>query len=490
MSIIEQSLKSSVINYIGIALGAFFTLYLTPEYLTPEYNGLYRLLLEYAAIIATYTHWGIPLVINKYYHIINGKDNKGFDFFVFILPLIGFCIVLLLFFIFKESITRIIASKSDFDLVYQYILFMVPIFLCNGYLLIQKNYLAMLGNITFVNFIQNVMYKLFNILAVIIFIYTKDFKLSMWLIVISNILGVFVVYLKILLLKKGKISLKPSFEFLTKNGLVNDFLKFFGFIIISNLTTFFITKIDLFFVSKFTDLSNVAFYTTASYFVLFLMVPYNSVLSISFPEITKQYVEGNKQKLFSLIKGNAMFGFILSAYIFLLLWLNIDFVYELIPKGEIYQVGKYVFLILAIGRLIDISIGSIGQLIVASQWYYYTLYFAIFNSLIGITLGYYLTLHYGIYGSALAISITMIVSAVFQLLLGFFKFKTLPYDKNTLKILLIIILTSLVSYAIDMFYLNKYIIFALKSIFITIMIFGGVYFFKVNEEINKIISFL
>lgn len=492
MSIIKQSIKTSVINYIGILLGAFFTLYLTPEYLTTEYNGLYRLLLEYTAIIATYTHFGIPLVINKYYHIINReyKNNKGFDFFVFIFPLIGFCFILLFFLIFRERITQIIASKSDFDLVYQYILFMVPIFLCNGYLLIQKNYLAMLGNITFVSFIQNVMYKLFNIFAVIVFIFTKDFKLSMWLIVISNILGVIVVYFKILSLKRGNFSLKPSFDFLTENRLTRDFLKFLGFIIVSNLTTFFITKIDLFFVAKFTDLSNVAFYTTASYFVLFLMVPYNSVLSISFPEITKQYVEGDKQKLFSLIKGNAMFGFILSAYIFLLIWFNIDFIYELIPKGEVYQVGKYVFLILAIGRLIDISIGSIGQLIVASQWYYYTLYFTIFNSLIGIISGYYLTLHYGIYGSALAISITMTVSVIFQLLLGLIKFKTSPYDKNMLKMLLIIIITGLVSYAMDMLYLNKYIIFALKCIFITSMIFGGVYIFKINEEVNKIISYL
>ena len=131
MSIIKQSIKSSAINYVGIILGAFFTLYLTPKYLTTEYNGLYRLILEYAAIIATYTHFGIPLIINKYYHriITESKEHKGFDFFVFGLPLIGFTIIVFLFVVFKKPITRLIASETDYNLVLHYVLFMIPIFL-------------------------------------------------------------------------------------------------------------------------------------------------------------------------------------------------------------------------------------------------------------------------------------------------------------------------------------------------------------------------
>ncbi|MFK8302432.1 lipopolysaccharide biosynthesis protein [Capnocytophaga stomatis] len=494
MSIISQSIKASSINYVGILLGAFFTLYLTPEFLTAEYNGLYRVLLEYAAIIASYAHFGIPLIINKYYHIVvNNKDktDKGFDFFVFILPLIFFAFIGLLFLIFREYITKLIVSESDYHLVYQYVLFMIPIFLCNGYLLIQKNYAAMLGNISFVTFIQNIVFKLFNILAVVIFIFTKNFKWSMWLIVFSNIVGVFAVYLKILSLKKGHICLVPSFDFITKNKLTRDFLLFLSFIILSNLTTFFITRIDLFFVAKYTDLSNVAFYTTASFFVLFLMVPYNSVLAISFPEIAKEYIEGNFKELEKLIKENAMFGFILSIFCFLIIWLNIDFIYQIIPNGEIYSKGKYVFLILAIGKLIDISIGSVGQLIVTSRWYYYTLLFSILNSIIGIVLGYYLTIKYGILGSALAISVTTLISDIFQVTLIWVKFKILPYEnRNVLKILLITAIVVIFSYIIESFIVNKFVTFILKVFIVSSIMFGGIYLFKINEQINKLTSHL
>jgi len=492
MSIIKQSIKSSVYNYIGILLGAFFMLYLTPKFLTTQYNGLYRLLLEYAGIIATYTHFGIPLVINKYYHkiVTETEHHKGFNFFIFGLPLIGFFIIIILFVLFKESITRLIASEADYELVLQYILFMVPIFLCNSYLLIQRAYSAMLGDIIFVSFVQNVLYKIFNIVAVIVFIFTGNFKFSMWIIVISNIVGVVLVQLKIRTFTHKEISFTPSWEFIKKNRLARDFFKFFIFIVFSNLSIFFVTKIDLFFVAKYTDLSNIAFYTTASYFVLFLMVPYNSVLTISFPEIVKLYTLKEKEHLSSMIKSNGMFGLILSIYCFLIIWSNIDFIYNIIPNGELYEKGKYVFLILAIGKLIDISIGSLGQLIVASEWYNYTLLFSIITSAIGITLGYYMTSHYGIIGSALGITITILISDIFQIVLGYFKLKTLPFDRNIIKVLILSVLIFILCYTFDFIELNKYVLFILKTLFITIVFFTSTYVFKINNETTKLVQYL
>ncbi len=490
MSIIKQSIKSSAYNYIGILLGAFFTLYLTPKFLTTQYNGLYRLLLEYAGIIATYTHFGIPLVVNKYYHkiVTETEYHKGFNFFIFGLPLIGFFIITILFVLFKETITRLISSEEDYELVLQYILFMVPIFLCNSYLLIQRAYSAMLGDIIFVSFVQNVLYKIFNIVAVIVFIFTGNFKFSMWVIVISNIIGVVLVQLKINTFAHKRISFAPSWDFIKKNHLSRDFFKFFIFIIFSNLSAFFITKIDLFFVGKYTDLSNIAFYTTASYFVLFLMVPYNSVLAISFPEVVRLYSLKEKEKLSAMIKSNAMFGLILSIYCFLMIWINIDFIYELMPNGELYAKGRYVFMILAIGRIVDISIGSLGQLIVASEWYNYTLLFSLITSVLGIVLGYYLTTSYGIIGSALAITITVFVSDIFQILLGYFKLKILPFDNNTIRILVVTIIVFLFALIFDFIKLNNYLTLVLKILFITIVFFGGIYLFNINKETNNLIS--
>ena len=217
------------------------------------------------------------------------------------------------------------------------------------------------------------------------------------------------------------------------------------------------------------------------------MVPYNSVLAISFPEIVKLYTLKEKEQLSVMIKSNGMFGLILSIYCFLIIWFNIDFIYNIIPNGELYEKGKYVFLILAIGKLIDISIGSLGQLIVASEWYNYTLLFSIVTSVVGIVLGYYMTSYYGIIGSALAITITTIVSDIFQVLLGYLRLKTTPFDNNIIKILALTSFLVLCCFIFKSINMNQYITFIIKTLFITIIFFGGIYLFNINEETNKLL---
>ena len=148
----------------------------------------------------------------------------------------------------------------------------------------------------------------------------------------------------------------------------------------------------------------------------------------------------------------------------------------------------YVFLILATGKLIDISIGSLGQLIVASQWYNYTLLFSIITSVIGIVSGYHMTSHYGIIGSAFAISITVLISDIFQIILGYLKLKILPFDSNIIKIFILSIIIFLFCYIFDMIELNIYISSILKISFVTIIFFGSIYIFNINEETNKLTS--
>jgi len=115
------------------------------------------------------------------------------------------------------------------------------------------------------------------------------------------------------------------------------------------------------------------------------------VLNISFPKIAKSYVDGRIEELKGLITNNSMYGLVLAAYIFVIIWSNLDAIYAIIPNGELYKAGKYIFLILSLGKLVDISIGSLGQLITISKWYMLTLYSSIVMSVVSIFLGYFLT---------------------------------------------------------------------------------------------------
>ncbi|SHG27106.1 Membrane protein involved in the export of O-antigen and teichoic acid [Flavobacterium segetis] len=489
-TIIKESLKTSGINYIGILFGAFFTLYLTPKFLPTEYNGLYRLLLEYSGIAAVYFHFGIPTLINKYYHRIHFEFSvtKGFDFFVFVFPLIFLFIFGGFLNFFRSEATNMITSKNDYGLVVRYVSFLTPLIICNAYFFIFEAYSAMLGKIAFVNFFKNIILKIFNIISILLYILTKDFDTIMIIVSSGYILSTLIVFFYLLKLKKYKIDLRPSLDFLKQNSLLRDFLKFFLFLCLSNLTFFLLSKIDIFFVAKFTSMSNLAYYSTATYFVTLLLVPYAAVLNISFPRIAKSFTGGNLGELKSLIVTNSIYGFVLALYVFIIIWSNLDTIYIYIPNGNLYKAGKYIFLILSIGKLIDISIGSIGQVITISKWYFYTLYSSVAISIISVFLGYYLTSRFGITGAASSLSICTVLSVVFQLSVAKYKIGIHPYTNKILIIIFLALFLVLLCSTIDYIVHSLIIATFIKIILSTLLYFYAVYRFKISNEIAYILD--
>nr|WP_294900905.1 hypothetical protein [uncultured Pedobacter sp.] len=490
MSIIKQSLKTSFINYIGILLGAFFTLYLTPKYLTTDFNGLYRLLLEYSSIVAIYFHFGIPTIINKYYFQIfkENSTSKGFDFFVFFVPAIMLISFGLIAFFNRKAIVTLIASKEDANLLYKYIFFLFPLIFSFAYFLILEAYSAVLGDIVFVNIFKNIVLKIFNIVSILCYILTKNFAVSLYIVSVGAVVSVTAVLFKVLYLKKFKIDLRPSFLFLRANNLKVDFWRFMSYLVFSNITVFLVSKIDIFFVGKYTDLSQLAFYATATYFVTLLLVPYSAVLNISFPSIAKSYFNKEIDVLKKLVVTNSIYGFSLALYVFLMVWINIDFIYVLIPNGNAYSAGKYVFLILGIGRLADISIGSIGQLLTVSKSYVFTLYSSVIISIVSVILGYYLTKSFGIYGSASAISFCIVLSVIYQLIIVRWKIGVTPYNSNFLRLLFIFPIILVVNLLINSLVESNFLSFLLKSSLSTGIFFGYMWYFKISEEINFILK--
>ncbi|HAU54953.1 MULTISPECIES: lipopolysaccharide biosynthesis protein [Sphingobacterium] len=489
-SIIKESLKTSGVNYIGIVLGALFTLYLTPKYFPTEINGLYRLLLEYSAIAAVYFHFGMPSIINKYYHRVNqeGADNRGFDFFVFVCPLIVIALFATFLYFFKSKFVNLIGSDKDSQMISNYIFFLVPLILCNVYFFIFEGYSAMLGNITVINFFKNIILKIFNIASVVLYFYTRNFTFVMILVTTGYLISVIFVYLYVLKLKEFVIDLKPSLEFLRKNGLFRDFIQFLLFLSMSNLSFFLLSKVDVFFVGKFTDLSNLAYYTTATYFVTLLLVPYSAVLNISFPKIAKSYVDGRIEELKGLITNNSMYGLVLAAYIFVIIWSNLDAIYAIIPNGELYKAGKYIFLILSLGKLVDISIGSLGQLITISKWYMLTLYSSIVMSVVSIFLGYFLTSNFGIIGASSSISICICLSVMFQLFVAKYKIGVHPFSNRIIILILLVPGIIFGCMIIDKFINNMVISSAVKVTTSTILYFYIIYKYRVSEDVSYIME--
>ena len=111
--IIRQSLKGTVANYIGVAIGFFTTFFVLVSYLTAEEIGLTRVILDAAVLLAGLAQLGTSSSTMRFFPYFRDEEKKdnGFFFWTLIIPLVGFVIFTLLFVLFKAPISDFFHEK-------------------------------------------------------------------------------------------------------------------------------------------------------------------------------------------------------------------------------------------------------------------------------------------------------------------------------------------------------------------------------------------
>jgi O-antigen/teichoic acid export membrane protein len=118
--------------------------------------------------------------------------------------------------------------------------------------------------------------------------------------------------------------------------------------------------------------------------------------------------------------------------LFVLIWVNIDNIFGILPNGEVYEAGKWVVFFIGLGRLVATTLGFGATLISFSRYYYWGLYFTFF--LTALTIGFNLIFipYWGMTGAALATFLSSILGYSFQQWIVLKKIGANPYSWGTL----------------------------------------------------------
>lgn len=199
-----------------------------------------------------------------------------------------------------------------------------------------------------------------------------------------------------------------------------------------------------------------------------------------------------------LCKKVSLHQLLVGIFIFMLIWINIDLAFQILPNGDKYIEGKWVVFILACSRLFNSSF-SIGTSILGySRYYYMSLIFTALLTVSAILLNIYLIPIFGINGSALSNLISYVIYFSLLLLLVKWKIGTSPFSLPQLKTLAIFIMLFLLNilwrqtiYPLFGSMPFKPEINAITDGIIKTLVFGGIavvsiYLSKVSEEVNHI----
>jgi O-antigen/teichoic acid export membrane protein len=243
-------------------------------------------------------------------------------------------------------------------------------------------------------------------------------------------------------------------------------------------------------ISSLKGFSDTGIYRIAVSMAVLIEIPTRSILQISNPKLSEAMHAGQTSEMKRLYEKTSLNQFVLGALVLLLLWINIDFFYTLMPNGEKYISGKWALLFLGIGKLIILMQGNSSAMLTFSHRYYWSLLVNLTAVVVGILLNNWAIPIWGIEGAAIATAGTWAASSTVVVILIWNIFKLTPFSSGLLKSIALFIGVFLLAeiWKINPSHPWGMLLFAIKSL----VFFGGsilvIYRFRLSDDIRSMVD--
>jgi O-antigen/teichoic acid export membrane protein len=496
--IIRQSIKGTIVNYVGVLVGIFTTFFVLTNLLKPEEIGLTRVLIDAGMLFAGLAQLGTSSSIIRFFPYFNDKNHKhnGFFFWTLIIPIVGFVIFLALFFILKTPICNIFGDKSPLFNDYYYLLAPLSFFIL--YMTVFETNANVLMRIVIPKLVREVIVRVLTLGTYVLYGY-DILNFDQFIIAFCAVYGVAAVINIIYLITLKDFSFKPNFSRIEPK-LKKEFFYYSIFIITTTLVGAITPSLNTFFISAKMGLIFTGIFSIANYITAFIEIPYRSLGAIVQPQISQAIKDQDIKTTNYLCQGVALHQLLAGSFIILAIWINIDLLFAIMPKGDEYAAGKYVVLILGFSRLFSATY-SVGTTVLGySKIYYYSLFFTVLLTGLAITLNILLIPSWGINGAAMASLISTLVYTLLLLFLIRIKLHTTPFSKKQLYVVLIVAILYALSILWDETIAKWILNLPFKALYNLIingilktsilLLLGGVTVIKlkISPEINKILN--
>ena len=496
--VVRQSIKGTIMNYIGVAVGFITTFFVMTKYLTQEEVGLTRVMADAAILLSGLGALGTNTSALRYYPYFRDRKSRDHGFFgwTIIVPAVGFTIFTILFFVFKNTIIEMFSDKSS--LFVDYIYLVIPMAFFMMYMTVFETNSNILMRIVVPKMVREVGVRVFTLVDYILYI-TGVISLD-WMVIGLCLAYLVATLLNIIyLLCLSRISFKVEPGHISK-WLRNDFMFYTLFLTVAAVIGNIIPSINTFFISAQLGLAITGIYSIASYMANLVEIPYRSVSAISRPIISQAMKDNDNQRAAQICKSVSLHQLIAGSFVFFIIWVNIDLFFDMLPNGDKYASGKWVFFLLGIAKLVNSSL-NIGVTVLSySKWYYLQLVFTAILTASAIILNNTLIPILGMTGAAWSSIISFSIYYMLLLALIMWKTKISPFSWKELVVIAIIILLFVLNW-ISVEYISKSIInfndisivqkiveAILRTGIIVIIGLAIIYYTKISKEINEIIN--
>jgi O-antigen/teichoic acid export membrane protein len=476
--VLNQSLKNTIITYIGFGIGAVNTIYLYPFFLGATYYALANYILSAAAIIMPLLAFGMQNTLVKFFsQCENEKEEARFLSFAVLLPLLLSIPLLLICLYFYNDIALYLSKVNP--IVKEYLWLIPFIGICMAYFEIFYAWARVHMHSVFGNFIKEVGLRLFSLIA-LIGVYYK------WITVVQFIYltaGIYFVAFLVTMFYAFYLK-KPQFQVSVPHN-AKDIMVYTFFIILSGGVATLLLDIDKLMLNQYIKIENIAYYSVATYIALVISVPSRAMHQIVYPITAKLMHENKHDELNDLYKKTSINLQMVGGYVMLCIFVNINQLYEMIP--EEYSGGILVVFMIGLSKYFDLILGNNNAIIFNTKYYRAVLFLGVVLVFLTIGLNMIFIPIYGILGSAFATLLSITLYSLAKLMFVVKRLHLYPFTNQTLYSMTLTVVLFLGFYFWD-FPFSPIISIGLKSILVSLAYVYLNYKLVISIQINQVID--
>jgi len=479
----QQTIKGSVVSYIGAILGFINTGILFPRFLEADQIGLINWIGPMAAIVAQFSSLGFNNVTARLFPYFRNenRNHNGYLFILFWVGMAGFVLALISYFALHPFAVDAYQDKSPLYL--DYLVYLIPLVFFTIFFNLFDGYNRVLYDAVSGTFFRDIVFKVLNLTIIFLFaINVLDFSDFVLLYVIAYCLPTLLLFL--LLWYRGEISFASNLKFVRptlKKSMIS--VSLYG--ILNGLSDKLANHIDKVMIVSYVGLGANGIYATMANFGVLVSMPARSLKKIASTVIAEAWKKKDLKTIAQIYTQSGLHQFMAGCLLFIGIWANIDNVIEIVTDRFID--GKYVIFFIGIGHVIQMASGVSGVILQSSPYYkMQAVFMAVYGVLVILTNLIMIPI-WGINGAAIA---SVSATLVFNLLKYLFLFKKYRFQPFTYKYLLVILIALGAYYTGNM--LPKQDWFILDIIFRSAIV-GGLYLiltfaFKISTDFNQFVK--
>jgi O-antigen/teichoic acid export membrane protein len=401
--IAKQSIRGTIVTYLGIAVGVVTTFFVLTRFLTTEEIGLARVLIDAATLFIGLAQLGTNASIIRFYPYFREKSSEedhGFFFWALVVPFIGFVVFAIIYWACRVPLGAWFGDKSPLFVEYYY--FVLPLAFFMLYQTICESTCNVLMHIVVPRAVRELIVRV-GLLTIYLLYAFKVLSMDGLVIGLCVNYAVAAMINMLYFFSLKPILLRPDWTFLRENkALVRRYLTYTGFLLLSAVTTVLAPTLSSFFVTAKMGLDSTGIFAIATYMAVMVSVPSRSVAAIASPQLARAIKEQNREECSHLINQVTRNMLLIGGFILLAMWVNIDLIFHILPNGATFAQAKNVVLILGVSQLVLATFTICYTALNYSRFYAFSLFISLALTISALILNNYLVPLYGMNGAALS----------------------------------------------------------------------------------------